>query len=151
MEEWLTQFRKLSHQELTTLASLSGSVALLVMVALVAAGNFPGISQSLRTAFLNSDNSAAVVSTASVSWSAPGTYQWKAPDNVTEVQVTVIGGGAGGGTGQGPKPTNGGCDCFTGSGGGAGGAIVSRTVSVVPGQTYTIVVGQGGSGATETI
>jgi hypothetical protein len=61
---------------------------------------------------------------------------WVAPANVTSVEYLVVGGGGGGG---------GAFD--TGSaGGGGGGLVLYGTLSVVPGNTYSIVVGAGGTG-----
>jgi hypothetical protein len=62
----------------------------------------------------------------------PGLYQWIAPANVTSVSVTAIGAGAGGYGNGGP-------------GGGGGGLGWKRSVSVVPGQSYSVGIGAGGS------
>jgi hypothetical protein len=65
---------------------------------------------------------------------------WTAPANVTTVEYLIVGGGGGGG---------GAFD--TGSGGGGGGGLVlSGTLNVVPGNTYSVVVGAGGTGGTGT-
>jgi len=58
---------------------------------------------------------------------------WTCPSGVTSVQALVVAGGGGGG-------------CL-GGGGGAGGLLYSNSVQVTPGQTYPIIVGQGGYGA----
>ena len=58
---------------------------------------------------------------------------WTCPAGVTSVQALIVAGGGGGG------PPGGG-------GGGAGGLVYSSSVSVTPGVTYPIVVGQGGDG-----
>jgi hypothetical protein len=64
-----------------------------------------------------------------------GTTAWTAPTDVTSVEVLVVaGGGAGGYEG----------------GGGAGGLIYNNSYSVTPGLTYTVTVGAGGVGTTET-
>jgi hypothetical protein len=69
-----------------------------------------------------------------------GTTNWTVPDGVYEITATGCGGGGGGG----------GSDAganYNGNGGAGGGAnLVSQTVSVVPGETLTIVVGAGGAG-----
>lgn len=58
---------------------------------------------------------------------------WTAPVGITSVLVECWGGGGGGG------------NYFTQSGGGGGGGAFSKaTVTVVPGNTYTIQVGTGG-------
>ena len=73
-------------------------------------------------------------------YSVAGTYSWVCPPGVTSVIVEAWGGGgAGGGTGT-----------TTGTlrigGGGGGGAYGRSTLTVIPGTTYTIVVGAGGTG-----
>ena len=71
-------------------------------------------------------------------FTTPGTYSWECPENVTRVSVLVIGGGGGGDAGS---------DLVGVGGGGGGGALAFRNnITVVPGQTYTIVVGDGGFG-----
>ena len=61
---------------------------------------------------------------------------WTCPAGVTSVQALVVAGGGSGAIGGG------------GGGGGAGGLIYSSSVTVTPGVTYPIVVGQGGSSIT---
>lgn len=68
-----------------------------------------------------------------------GTKTWTAPAGTTSVTVQAWGGGGGGGEGTGSR----------GAGGGGGGAYASSTLVVVPGVTYTIVVGAGGASATD--
>lgn len=71
-------------------------------------------------------------------FTVPGTYSWECPENVTRISVLVIGGGGGGDAGS---------DLIGVGGGGGGGALAFRNnVTVVPGQTYTIIVGDGGFG-----
>ena len=73
-------------------------------------------------------------------FSTPGTYTWTCPPNVTTIQVEAWGGGgAGGGTG-----TLG--VVKTGGGGGGGAYAKTSSVTVVPGNNYTIIVGAGGTG-----
>lgn len=68
----------------------------------------------------------------------PGAYEWECPDAVTSVSVVCVGGGGGGDAGS---------DLIGVGGGGAGGAVAYRNnIEVIPGQTYTIIVGQGGAG-----
>jgi hypothetical protein len=62
---------------------------------------------------------------------------WTCPAGVTSVQALVVAGGGGGGAGSTGSQLGGG-------GGGAGGLIYSSSVTVTPGQTYPVVVGQGG-------
>lgn len=63
-------------------------------------------------------------------YTTAGTYTWVCPAGVTSVNVVCIGGGAGG----------------SGSSGGGGGALAySNNLTVVPGTSYTVVVGAGGA------
>jgi hypothetical protein len=64
------------------------------------------------------------------------TTSWSAPPGVTSVEYLVVGGGGGSG---------GGFDTG-GGGGGGGGMVLSGTLSVTPGSTYTVIVGDGGDG-----
>ena len=69
-----------------------------------------------------------------------GTFSWTAPDNVTSVCVVAIGGGGGGaGAYDGTQ------DNERGAGGG-GGLGYKNNISVTSGQSYTVVVGDGGIG-----
>jgi hypothetical protein len=67
-----------------------------------------------------------------------GTYSWTAPAGVTEVNVVAVGGGASGQT-RGDSGSN-----NEGAGGGGGGLGWKNNIPVIPGQSYTVVVGQGG-------
>lgn len=67
-------------------------------------------------------------------YTTPGTTSWVAPTGITSVSYLVVAGGAGGGSGYG------------GGGGGAGG-VLTGTLSVTPGASYTVTVGSGGAGA----
>lgn len=70
------------------------------------------------------------------SFAAAGNYIWTCPSGVTQVTVLAIGGGGGGRSGQ--------TASASGRGGG-GGASAYGTVSVTPGNQYTVTVGAGGS------
>ena len=70
----------------------------------------------------------------------PGSHTWTAPEGVTAVAAVAIGGG-GGGTGG---AVDGGEAM---SGGGGGGLGWNNNITVVPGQTYNLVVGEGGAGS----
>lgn len=74
------------------------------------------------------------------SFTTVGTTSWTAPTGVTSVQYLVVGGGGGGGGGY---DTGGG-------GGGGGGMVLTGTLSVTPGSTYTITVGAGGAASTNS-
>ena len=68
------------------------------------------------------------------------TTTWTAPAGVTSVTVECWAGGGGGGAANSTWSTTG------GGGGGAGGQYVKKTVSVTPGNNYTVTVGAGGTG-----
>lgn len=69
-------------------------------------------------------------------FTSPGTYTWVCPQDVTAVSVLCIGGGGGGDAGS---------DLVgVGGGGGGGGLAYRNNITVIPGQSYTIVVGAGG-------
>jgi hypothetical protein len=71
-------------------------------------------------------------------FTSAGTYTWVCPEGVTAVSVLCIGGGGGGDAGS---------DLIgVGGGGGGGGLAYRNNISVIPGQSYTIVVGAGGFG-----
>lgn len=65
-------------------------------------------------------------------FATPGTYEWLCPAGVTSVCVLAIGGGGG-------APS----EDFGGGGAGLG---WKNNIPVVPGQSYTVVVGHGGAG-----
>lgn len=70
---------------------------------------------------------------------------WTCPENVTTVYLSGCGGGGGGGGGGGAPDANT-KTSSSGGGGGAGIATIKQTVTVVPGNVYTITIGSGGSG-----
>ena len=70
---------------------------------------------------------------------------WTAPSNVSKVIVEGFGGGGGGGGGSSPSVAFGNT-IGMGGGGGGGSLYHSKTITVVPGTTYTITVGAGGTG-----
>ena len=90
------------------------------------------------------------LSYASTVFNTAGTTSWTVPAGVYSVNVTVIGGG-GGGAGGASRP-GGNVNYQWGGGGGGGGAggKTTGTISVSPGNTYTIVVGSGGNGSSGT-
>ncbi len=71
--------------------------------------------------------------TGQQAYTSAGTYTWTAPVGVTSVSVVAIGGG--------------GCayllGASSGGGGGGGGLGWKNNITVVPGQSYTVVVGAG--------
>ncbi|MGC4040240.1 MAG: fibronectin type III domain-containing protein [Flavobacterium sp.] len=82
------------------------------------------------------ENNSTIISINSVTYNTAGTSSFTIPAGITCVKVDAIGGGAGGST----RTSNSG-----GAGGGGGGAFASGTVSVVSGNSYTVVVGAGGA------
>ena len=73
-------------------------------------------------------------------FSSPGTYTWTAPTGVTSVQAEAWGPGGNGANGAYFWPL------YISGGGGGGGAYAKKSsVSVTPGQQYSIVVGAAGS------
>ena len=69
---------------------------------------------------------------------------WTIPVGISKLKVTVIGGGGGGGTGI----TSCGTTSLSGGGGGGAGVGISYLTGVTPGNTFSIVVGSGGTSAT---
>lgn len=69
-----------------------------------------------------------------VSFTTVETTSWVAPTNIYVVTYLVVGGGGGSG---------GGFDTGAGAGGG-GGMVLTGTLNITPGQTYTVSVGDGG-------
>lgn len=68
-------------------------------------------------------------------YTTPGTYSWTAPEGVTSVSVVAVGGGGGGY----PRSQVG----QSGGAGGGGGLGWKNNIPVIPGQSYTVVVGAG--------
>ena len=69
--------------------------------------------------------------TGQQAYTSAGTYTWTAPVGVTSVSVVAVGGG--------------GCSYGGGAAGGGGGLGWKNSITVVPGQSYTVVVGGGGA------
>lgn len=81
-----------------------------------------------------------VPGTNEILYDTPGTYSWTAPAGVTSVSVVCIGGGGAGTRGTSPSSE----DQLRRGGGGAG-LGWKNNITVVPGQSYTVVVGDGGN------
>jgi hypothetical protein len=77
---------------------------------------------------------------AIIPFTATGTTTWTAPAGVISVDYLVVGGGGGAGNGY---------DNAGGGGGGAG-MVLTGTLAVNPGTTYTVTVGAGGTGGADT-
>jgi hypothetical protein len=72
-------------------------------------------------------------------YSSVGSTTWTAPAGVTSVDYLVVGGGGGGANGYDRG----------GGGGGAAGMMLTGTLSVTPGESYTVTVGNGGTGGAD--
>lgn len=72
-------------------------------------------------------------------WNTAQTTTWVCPEGITNVELLIV---AAGGGGQGSATNNYGGD------GGSGGQGIKRRIAVVPGTTYTLVIGTGGAGGT---
>lgn len=73
-------------------------------------------------------------------WTTAGTYSFIVPANCYSIAAVTIGGGGGG--------ANTGADwSYFGGGGGGGGLAYNNAIPVTPGETLTIIVGDGGLGA----
>ena len=70
-------------------------------------------------------------------YTSAGTYTWVAPSGVTSVSVVAVGGGGSGGH-------------YFGWGGGGGGLGWKNNIPVTAGNSYTVVVGAGGTALNET-
>jgi hypothetical protein len=77
-------------------------------------------------------------------FTTPGTYTWVAPEGVTSVSVALIGGGDSGTASRNTLDDDGFSSYMSSSGVGSGLAW-KNNISVVPGQSYTVVVGAGGA------
>ena len=71
-------------------------------------------------------------------FTTPGTYTWTCPVGVTSISAVCIGAG-----GSGSKT-------WSGGGGGGGGLGWKNSISVTPGQSYTVVVGDKGEAVSNT-
>ena len=98
-----------------------------------------GLASGSNQLTLNDRNipfTVAAIDYEDQTYNTPGTYSWTAPAGITSVSVVAVGGG---GSGYGGGSLGGG-------GGGGGGLGWKNDITVVPGQSYTVVVGSGGSG-----
>ena len=73
------------------------------------------------------------------SFTTAETTTWSAPAGVSRVQYLVVSGAGGGATGYDRG----------GGGGGAAGMALTGTTTVTPGTTYTVIVGNGGTGGAD--
>ena len=84
-----------------------------------------------------------------VAFTTAGTYSWTAPAGVTSVCVVAVGGGGGGGHRNTSIDGNG--NAAAGGGGAGAGLGWKNNIAVTPGQSYTVTVGAGGAGSSNTI
>lgn len=99
-----------------------------------------GINLALLGSLLSSGRAFVPVIPGQQAFTSPGTYSWIAPAGVTQVCVLCVGGGGGGSSSNGSG----------GAGGGGGGLAWKNNIPVVPGQSYTVVVGNIGIRSTST-
>jgi hypothetical protein len=78
-----------------------------------------------------------------VVFNTTGSVNWTVPEEVSEIDVLVVGGGGGAGKGDSGSDYNPG-------GGGAGGLVFIEDYSVVAGEEILVIVGSGGSGSSST-
>ena len=93
---------------------------------------------STGNVFLYDNSQSSSSPSGQALFSTTGSHTWTAPSNVTSVSVVCIGGGGCGGQ----EETGSGDD---GPGGGGGGLAYATYISVVPGTTYNLYVGAGGT------
>jgi len=109
---------------ITVTGLTAGTTYTFVVYATNSAGNSANSSAS---------NSVNTVATGQSAYTTAGTYTWTAPEGVTRVSVVAVGPG-GWGFGLAFNPTK---------GGGGGGLGYKNNITVVPGNSYTVVVGGG--------
>ena len=79
------------------------------------------------------------IAVGQVEFTTPGNYQWEVPRGVTRICVVCVSGG-GGGCGS-----NGNTNIDSGRGGGGGALAYVNNIAVIEGDTYSVVVGEGGA------
>jgi hypothetical protein len=98
-----------------------------------------GAGSGLDADLLDGFDAADLTGTSGVDvFDVAGTFSWTAPDSIRVVFLTIVGAGGGGSGG------NNGPDDGTGGGGGA--TVIDAPYVVVPGNSYTVIVGTGGNG-----
>lgn len=134
--QWLRDNVFISGETTNTYTS-SGSDDQTILNCLVSANNLWGSANiySSNIGYFNLSNVGEAL------YTIPGTYSWTAPDNVTSVNVLCIGAGGSGSSGEFAQ---------TQSAGGGGGLGWKNNISVVPGNSYTVVVGLGGVNITNS-
>lgn len=142
--DFFKKLKRLSREELKTVASLCAGTALLIAVALVLSGSLPFLPQSWKLAINNIHQTTSTANAAAV-YASAGTQTYVVPSGVTSINVLMWGGGGTHITGG----VVGSCHGYTeasvsGNAGGAG--YTAGAVPVTPGQTLTVVVGAAGGG-----
>jgi len=131
-----------SYTAVSTPGNITGTVSQSGSGTITLTGLVRGVTYTFvvyaTTIFGNSSNSAASNSIyiepipGQQAYTTAGTYSWTAPDGVTSISVIVVGPGGTGGN-------------RLGGGGGGGGLSYGNNITVVPGNSYTIVVASSGS------
>jgi hypothetical protein len=101
-----------------------------------------GVLTTYNTSFIrySTSNPFTEIPPGEQVYTTEGTYTWVVPANVSEIAVVAVGGGESGRGGN-----------YYGSPGGDGGYLAYRnSISVTPGNSYTVVVGAGGAYAGAT-
>jgi len=108
----------------------------------VCTGSGPGSDNGVTA---NSNTTSSTGATTTITYSIPNEYTWTVPAGVTAVLVKTVGaGGESGDSDTCGSPAHGGPTSFVGGWGGDGGYAKSL-ISVTPGQSYTVLVGSGGT------
>jgi hypothetical protein len=98
-----------------------------------------GVNQSYNSISNFSNSNVPSIFTSPITFSTPGTYTWTVPPGVTSICIEAWGGGGRGGSGFAIGSS------FGYGGGGGGGAYGYQCFTVIPGTSYTVVVGRGGT------
>ena len=115
--------------------------------------NAPILPSALTTASNNNNSTKQAIASypttitgTGLTNTGTGTFNWTCPAGVTSVSVVCVGGGGGGEYTPTNSPTIG-----SSSGGGGGGLAYLNNISVIPGNTYSVVIGAGGTGGTISV
>lgn len=128
--------------QITTAGKVSGAAITSISSVPSGAGLLPtanlGSGTATGSTFLRGDQTWATLNSAtSQIFVSSGTFT--APAGIIKVYLTMVGGGGGGAGAGGVGAGN------SGAGGGAGAVLVNYPFTVVPGNSYTVTIGAGGS------